>query len=74
MGKNQNQHLDDSNLRPLNQNNPMSDDPAHGNRPSFTTGTEGSSPAEKKPEQDRQDQETVEAFGERGAATTDEEA
>ena len=68
------QHIDDSKLRQLNQNNQMSDDPADGNRTSFTTGKDGSSPAEKKPEQDRQGQETVEAFGERGAATTDKEA
>ena len=70
MGKNQNHHLDDSNQKPLNQNNQMSEDPGDGNRTSFTVGKDGTTPVEKKPEHDRQDQERIEAFGERG---TDQE-
>ncbi|HEY0626056.1 MAG TPA: hypothetical protein VGD10_04915 [Allosphingosinicella sp.] len=66
MGK-QNLHNPDQNERPLTQNNQMSDDPADGSRNSFTTGKDGSSPAEKKPPQDEQDQSTIEAFGEEGA-------
>ncbi len=50
-----------------NQNNAMSDDPGDGNRESFTPGKDGSTPVEKAPEQDRQDQSTIEAFGEEGA-------
>lgn len=67
MGKNQNQHLDDSNTRPLNQNNQTSDDPRDGQRLTDKPEVVEPSAAEKKPEQDRQDQETIEAFGERGS-------
>ena len=71
MGKNQNSHLDDSNQRPLNQNNQMSEDPGDGNRTSFTVGKDGSTAAEKKPEQDRQDKERLEELGQRGTAQED---
>ena len=71
MGKNQNHHLDDSNQLPLNQNNQMSEDPKDGNRTSFTLGKDGTTPVEKKPKHDRQDQETIEALGERGVASED---
>lgn len=72
MGKNQNHHLDDSNQLPLNQNNQMSEDPGDGNRTSFTVGREGEkTPAEKKPEHDRQGQERLEELGERGSASED---
>ena len=58
-----------------NQKNMMSDnDPGDGNRTSFTLGKDGDSPAERKPDQDRQDQSTIESFGEREFATTDKEA
>ena len=58
-----------------NQKNRMSDtDPGDGNRTSFVLGKDGSSPAEKKPPHDRQDQGRIEALGERGVATTDKEA
>ena len=67
------QHIDDSKLRQLNQNNQMSDDPADGSRNSFVTGKDGTTPVEKKPPHDRQDQETIEAFGEEGAADGAEE-
>ena len=65
----------DAPQKAANQKNMMSDnDPGDGNRTSFTLGKDGSSPAEKKPEHDRQDQEMIEAFGKRGVATTDKEA
>lgn len=53
--------------QPQNQNNAMSDDPADGNRTSFVAGKDGTSPAEKKPAQDAQDESTIEAFGDEGA-------
>lgn len=63
-----NLHNPDSTDRALNQNNQMSDDPADGSRNSFTIGREGGkTAAEKAPEQDDQDQSTIEAFGEEGA-------
>ena len=74
MGKNQNHHLDDAPQVAANQKNQMSEDPRDGNRTSFTLGKDGTSAAEEKPEQDKHDQETIEAFGERGVATTDKEA
>lgn len=49
-----------------NQNNAMSDDPGDGSRNTFTPGKDGSTPVEKAPAQDAQDQEAIEAFGERG--------
>lgn len=61
------QHGLDNEQPQQNQNNQMSDDPADGNRESFVTGKDGTTPAEKAPEQDRQDQSTIEAFGEEGA-------
>lgn len=73
MSKNQNHHLDDAPQIAANQKNQMSEDPRDGNRTSFTLGKDGTTPVEKKPEHDRQDQETIEEFGERGVAT-DEEA
>ena len=68
-----NQHNPGSSDRPLNQNNQMSDDPAYGSRNSFVLGKDGGSPAEKKPPQDRQDQSTIEAFGEEGAGVAPKE-
>ena len=61
------QHNHDSMQFTQNQNNEMSDDPGDGSRESFTLGKDGRSPAEKKPEGDRQDQSAIEAFGEEGA-------
>ncbi len=49
-----------------NQNNAMSDDPGDGNRESFVTGNDGTTPVEKAPPGDQQDQATVEDFGKRG--------
>jgi hypothetical protein len=58
--------LDDGQLQ-QNQNNQMSDDPGDGNRESFVTGNDGTTPVEKAPPHDRQDQSTIEVFGEEGA-------
>ena len=66
MSKNQNHHLDDSNIIPANQNNQMSEDPGDGSRTSFTVGKDGTTPVEKAPEHDAQDQATIEEFGEEG--------
>ena len=72
MGK-QNLHNPDDTEQPLNQNNQMSDDPGDGSRNSFVLGKDGSSPAEKKPPHDAQDQSTIEAFGEEGAGIASKE-
>jgi hypothetical protein len=57
-----------------NQNNAMSDDPGDGGRKSFTTGRDGGkTAAEKAPDQDAQDQSTIEAFGEEGAGIAPKE-
>lgn len=71
MGKNL--HNPDSTQITTNQNNEMSDDPKDGSRDSFTLGREGKTALEKKPEQDRQDQSTIEAFGEAGAGVDSKE-
>lgn len=73
MSKNQNHHLDDAPQRPMNQNNQLSDDPADGNRTSFTLGKDGETPVEEKPPHDEQDQSTIEAFGEEGAGIASKE-
>ena len=73
MSKNQNHHLDDAPQRPMNQNNQLSEDPADGNRTSFTLGKDGETPVEKKPPHDEQDQSTIEAFGEEGAGVASKE-
>jgi hypothetical protein len=73
MGR-QNLHDPDSVDRPLNQNNQMSDDPGDGSRRSDTLGRDGEpSAAERPPAQDRQDQTTIEAFGEEGAGVAAKE-
>lgn len=57
-----------------NQNNAMSDDPKDGGRNSFIAGREGGkTPVENAPEQDGQDQSTIEAFGEEGAGKAPKE-
>lgn len=61
------QHNHDDTQPQANQNNQMSEDPRDGSRVSFTAGKDGTTPLEKEPEQDRQDQSTIEAFGEEGA-------
>jgi hypothetical protein len=74
MGK---QNLNDVHGSPQltqNQNNAMSDDPGDGGRKSFITGRDGEkTPVEKAPEQDAQDQSTIEAFGEEGAGVAPKE-
>lgn len=62
------------NDQPQNQNNAMSDDPGDGSRNSFRTGRDGGkTAAEQAPEQDDQDQSTIEAFGEEGAGIAPKE-
>lgn len=69
-----NQHNPDSTDRALNQNNQMSDDPGDGSRISFATGRDGGgTAAETAPEEDEQDQSTIEAFGEEGAGIASKE-
>lgn len=66
MSKSQHGHKDT--LIQANQNNQMSDDdPRDGSRVSFTAEKDGKTAVEKRPEQDQQDQDTIEAFGEEGA-------
>jgi hypothetical protein len=60
-------HESTSGQNEQNQNNAMSDDPGDGGRKSFVTGKDGTSPVEKAPEGDSQDQDTIEAFGDAGA-------
>ncbi len=62
-----NQHNAKSNDKTMNQNNQMSDDPGDGSRNSFVLGKDGNTPVEKAPENDEQDQSTIEAFGQEGA-------
>jgi hypothetical protein len=62
-----NSHNSSSMDKTMNQNNQMSDDPGDGSRKSFTLGKDGDTPLEKAPENDAQDQSTIEAFGEEGA-------
>jgi hypothetical protein len=69
----QNQHNPDSTDQALNQNNQMSDDPGDGSRKSFTLGKDGETPVEKAPKGDKQDQSTIEAFGEEGAGVAAKE-
>ena len=67
-------HHDSESDQPQNQNNAMSDDPGDGSRKSFTTGRDGArTAAEKAPEQDDQDESTIEAFGEEGAGIAPKE-
>lgn len=56
-----------------NQNNAMSDDPDDGNRESFVTGKDGITPLEKPPEEDAQDEATIEDFGKRGLGVAPKE-
>ena len=72
--KEKNLQTPDAPQKAANQKNMMSEnDPGDGNRTSFRLGKDGTTALEKKPEHDRQDQETIEDFGERGVATTDKE-
>jgi len=60
--------------QPQNQNNAMSEDPGDGSRTAFTTGRDGGkSAAEKAPDQDDQNESTIEAFGEEGAGIAPKE-
>lgn len=62
-----NSHNSSSMDKTMNQNNQMSDDPGDGSRNSFVLGKDGNTPLEKAPEQDEQNQSTIEAFGKEGA-------
>ena len=62
-----NSHRSEAGQRSPNQNNLMSDDPADGDRESFVTGKDGTTPVEKAPPGDAQDQSAIETFGEAGA-------
>ena len=69
-----NLHNPDSTNQPLNQNNQISDDPGDGSRKSDTLGRDGGkTAAERPPQQDEQDQSTIEAFGEEGAGIAPKE-
>lgn len=72
MGK-QNLHNPDKSELSGNQKNEMSEDPRDGARNSFTVGKDGKTPVEKAPPNDRQDQSTIEAFGEEGAGIAPKE-
>ena len=56
-----------------NQNNRTSNDPRDGHRLTNNPEAREKTPLERRPEHDRQDQELVEEFGERGVASTDKE-
>ena len=66
-----NQHNPDSTQFTQNQNNQMSEnDPRDGSRNSATLGRDGKpTPAERPPEQYRQDRSVIDERGRQGAAT-----
>ena len=68
-----NSRRDNSGQASPTQNNLMSDDPADGDRESFVTGKDGTTPVEKAPVNDRQDKSAIEAFGEEGAGIASKE-
>jgi hypothetical protein len=68
-----NSHNSSSMDKTMNQNNQMSDDPDDGSRNSFTLGKDGNTPLEKAPKKDKQDQSTIEAFGQEGAGVAPKE-
>ena len=59
--------------RSPNQKNLMSEDPGDGDRESFVTGKDGTSPVEKAPPNDEQGESAIEAFGEEGAGVAAKE-
>ena len=61
----ENQHTPEA-PQTQNQNNAMSDDPKDGQRLTNKPGPAGTTPLDKKPPHDAQDQAAVEEFGERG--------
>ncbi|WP_294172473.1 hypothetical protein [uncultured Sphingomonas sp.] len=66
-------HNPNSQQQTQNQKNEMSDDPGDGARKAFKPGPVGSTPVEKAPENDSQNQSTIEAFGEAGAGVAAKE-
>ena len=68
----QNSHAAES-PQTQNQNNAMSNDPADGHRLTDKPGAIGKTPAEKAPEQDAQNQATIEEFGREGMGVAPKE-
>jgi hypothetical protein len=68
----QNSHVGET-PQTQNQNNAMSDDPADGHRRTDKPGVIGKTPAEKAPENDAQDQATIEEFGREGMGVSAKE-
>ncbi|MFL6732623.1 MAG: hypothetical protein ACJ8EH_00980 [Sphingomicrobium sp.] len=71
MGKD-NSHRSDQPLT-QNQNNSMSEDPADGQRLTDKPGAIGKTPAEKAPDNDAQNQATIEEFGREGLGVAPKE-
>ncbi|MCW3797793.1 hypothetical protein OMW55_08250 [Sphingomonas sp. BN140010] len=69
----ENSHASTGGQLSQNQKNAMSDDPGDGARNSFTAGKDGSTPVEKAPKNDAQDESTIEAFGDAGAGVAAKE-
>jgi hypothetical protein len=65
MSKSQNNH--DSMQMTQNQNNEMSEDPRDGSRNADAKTTGGKEPSNQIPEEQSQNEGTIEAFGEQGA-------
>lgn len=65
------QHRHDDMQMTQNQKNQMSEDPRDGARGPDAKTREGQEPTNQIPEEQGQDQSTIEAFGRRGAAQGD---
>jgi hypothetical protein len=61
------QHRHDAMQMTQNQNNQMSDDPRDGSRNADSKTKSGQEPTNQIPEEQTQNQGTIEAFGEQGA-------
>lgn len=66
----QNSHVGET---PTTQNNAMSDDPADGHRLIGKPGSTGQTSTEKAPEDDAQDEATIEDFGREGMGVSAKE-
>jgi len=67
------QHRHDSMQMTQNQNNQMSDDPADGSRGPDAQTKGGKEPTNQIPEEQSQNQGTIEAFGKQGAGIAPKE-